>query len=157
MSTLFWQLLSAVALLCCGLANLWTYFQGGRLKRLNLNLALFIFCLAPACVSASIANFNDSAPVRFGALNHQVQQLKQELALRKIDPKVRDENAKELQRVEHELADEKMAEPILPQVPWKVVTVVLFVLAAVVPAGAYLLQSGRLSRLIPKRSNPGPP
>jgi hypothetical protein len=59
--------------------------------------------------------------------------------------------------VEHELSNEQIAEPILPQVPWKVVTIVMLVLAAVVPAGAYLGQSGRLSRLIPKRSNPGPP
>jgi hypothetical protein len=157
MTTLFWQLLSAVALLCCGLANLWTYYQGGRSKRLNLNLALFIFCLAPACVSASIANFNDSAPVRFGALNHQVQRLKQELALRKIDPKVREENAQELQRVEHELANEKLAEPILPQVPWKIVTIVLFVLAAVVPAGAHLLQSSRQRRTAAGSGVPGQP
>jgi hypothetical protein len=157
MSHLFWPLLSAVALLFCGLANLSTYYRGGRSKRLYLNLALFTFFMAPACVSAAIAGFNDSPPVRFGALNHQVQRLKQELALRKTDPKVRDENAQELQKVEHELSNEQIAEPILPQVPWKVVTIVMLVLAAVVPAGTYLGQSGRLSRLIPKRSNPGPP
>jgi hypothetical protein len=155
MTTLFWQLLSAVALLCCGLANLWTYFQGGRSKRLNLNLALLIFCLAPTCVSAAIAGFNDSPAVRFGALNHQVQRVKQELALRKVDPQVRKENAQELERVEHELADEKMAEPILPQVPWKVVTIVMLVLAVVVPAGAYLGQSARQRRTTAGSDVPG--
>jgi hypothetical protein len=48
-----------------------------------------------------------------------------------------------------------MAEPILPQVPWKVVTIVMLVLAVVVPAGAYLGQSARQRRTTAGSDVPG--
>jgi hypothetical protein len=143
MRTLLLPSLVAALFLISGLVNLWTYYRVTRSKSVYLYLGVMNLFLALVLVSAAIAGFNESPAARFAALSHEVQQLKQEMPVRVSDPKAREEYAQELREVERELADEKVSEPILPQVPWNVLTVAMLVLAAVVPGGIYLRRSAR--------------
>jgi hypothetical protein len=150
MSTLILPLVVAGSFVCSGLATLRMYSQSKRSKPHLLYLGVWILCLVPFGVSAGLADFNDSPAVRFGALNHQVQELKQEL-IRKLsqgtgDPRVMKESAEGIQKMERELATEKMSDPILPRVPWKAVAVASLIVSVVVPGGIYLVRSGRHRR-----------
>jgi hypothetical protein len=146
-STLILPLVCAVLLVCSGLLNLRMYYQRDRSKPLFLYLGVWILCLAPFCVSAAITDFNDSLPVRFGALNHRIQEFKQLLVRKQSqgtgDSRAMEESAEEIQKMERELAAEKMSEPILPGVPWTAVTVATLILSAIVPGGIYLWRSSR--------------
>jgi hypothetical protein len=150
MSTLTLPLVVAVLFVISGLANLRVYSQSKRSQPHFLYLGVWILCLAPFAASAGIAGFNDSPAVRFGALNHQVQELKQELIRKQRqgtgDPRVMKESAEGIQKIERSLATEKMSEPILPQVPWKAVAVASMIVSVVVPGGMLLVRSGRQRR-----------
>jgi hypothetical protein len=150
MTTLILPLFVAVLFVFNGLLNLYIYYRKDRSKPAHLYLGVWILCLAPFCASAGIAGFNDSAPVRFGALNHQVQELKQELSRKQSqgtgDPRAMKESAEEIQKMESSLATEKMSEPILPRVPWKAVAVAALIISFIVPGGIYLVRSARHRR-----------
>ncbi len=150
MSTLILPLIVAVLFVCNGLLTLRMYSQSKRSKPHLLYLGVWILCLVPFGVSGGLADFNDSPAVRFGALNHQVQELKQELARKQSqgtgDPRVMKESAEEIQKMERELATEKMSEPILPWVPWNAVTVAALIVSVVVPVGIFLARSARHRR-----------
>jgi hypothetical protein len=152
MSTLILPLVVAASFVCSGSANLWVYFQTKRSKPHLLYLGVWILCLVPFGVSAGLADFNDSPAVRFGALNHQVQELKQDLARKQSqgtgNPRVMKESAEEIQKIESSLAAEKMSEPILPQVPWKAVAVASLIISVVVPGGMLLVRSARHRRAL---------
>jgi hypothetical protein len=150
MSKLILPLIVAVLFVFNGLLNLYIYYRKDRSKPTHLYLGVGILCLVPLGVSAGLADFNDSPAVRFGALNHQVQELKQELARKQSqgagDPRVMKEYAEEIQKMESSLATEKMSEPILPWVPWKAVAVASLIISFVVPGGIYLVRSARHRR-----------
>jgi len=150
MTTLILPLFVAVLFVFNGLLQLYMYYQKDRSKPHFLYLGVWILCLAPIGVSVAIAEFNDSPPVRFGALNHQVQELKQELAGKQSqgagDPRVMKESAEEIQKMENSLATEKMSEPILPRVPWKALAVASLIISFIVPGSIYLVRSARHRR-----------
>jgi hypothetical protein len=150
MSTLILPLIVAVLFVCNGLLNLRMYYQKDRSKPRFLYLGVWMLCLAAFEVSAGIAGFNDSRPVQFGTLNHQFQELKQQLVRKQSegtgDSRVMEESAEEIQKIEHELATEKMYEPILPWVPWNAVTVATLIISALVPGCIYLVRSARHRR-----------
>ncbi len=150
MSKLILPLIVAFLFVISGLANLRVYSQSKRSKPQFLYLGVWMLCLTPFCVSAGIAGFNDSAPVRFGALNHQVQELKQELIRKQSqgtgDARAMKESAEGIRKIESELAAEKMSEPILPRVRWNVVTFASMIFSLVVPGGIYLVRSARHRR-----------
>lgn len=149
MSKLILPLVVGFLFACNGLLNLRMY-QKNRPRPVFLYVGVWMLCLTPFCVSAGIAGFNDSAPVRYGALNQQVQALKQELVRKQSqgagDPRALKESAEEIRKIEGMLATEKMSEPILPGVRWNVVTFASMIFSLVVPGGIYLVRSGRRRR-----------
>jgi hypothetical protein len=150
MSKLILPLFVAVLFACNGLINLRMYYRKDRSKPVFLYLGVWMLCVAPFSVSAGIADFNDSIPVRFGALNHQVQELKQELVRKQSegtgDPQALEKAAEGIRKMKSELAAQKMSEPILPRVPWNAVTVATLIFLPVVPGGIYLVRSRRHRR-----------
>ncbi len=145
MSKVILPAIVAVLFVINGLLNLRMYRRGGRTKPIFLYLGVWILCLAPFCASAGILQFNDSPPVQAGKLNHQLQELKQEVARMRGEgtrnSRVLDEAEKGIQQLERDFGDQKISEPILPQIPWNTFTVACLIISVAVPGIIYLWRS----------------